>query len=892
MYATLLIILGALFMQTASTPALAASSQHVVTLPNGFTILVQEDERFPLASLRLYVHAGSAFESLEHAGISHLLEHMVFKGTEKRKPGQVAQDVEKAGGSLNAATSFDYTVYLTDMPADKWDLGMEVIHDMVFKAAIDPEELEREKLVVLEEIKRSMDNPDSLLFKRLQPLTWGETTYAHPVLGFEDTVKAITRQDILDYIANLYQPQSMLLVVVGNVDADTVIEQATKLFGPLRNDRDIPPVTPFEVQALHQTQGNAPRMAVVPGDWNKVYLSLSFPLPGFRSARAPSLEVLAQLLGGDKTSRLYRKFKYELQLVHDISAYSLVLERSGMFYIRASLDRDKLDAFWEGLLAEFAGLQAASFTDEELERAKLNLEDSLFQAKETLPGLASKLGFFQFFEQGELSEQNYLYALRHVSRNELQEALDEYVLPAAFSAVLLTPDKSPEQSDAGGDLGASLAAKIAEFWPADEREHVADAVTDTAGDREVIELGQGRTLVLLPDATLPYTSISLALRGGDLLLAPQEQGLADLGARTLTKGTQERSANALQDFLSDRASSLSASANRDALLVQAKFPTRFSAEILPLFKEVITRPTFAPQEVERERTNQVAAIKGREDQPLGLAFRHIFPFLFNEHPYGYYHLGQPEEVLAFTPEQVRDFWDRQRGAPWTMAVCGDYDKQAILALAKDLAESLGTSGSEIADVTFTPPQWNDTRDMDLHLPDRNQTHLLQVFEAPALDAEDSAGLKLLQAILAGQSGLLFNRLRDEQGLGYAVTAFLWQSPAAGFMVFYIGTSPDKAEQALQGFKDVVGELRDTPLPDEALERGKNQLQGDYYRGLQSLASRSSEAASLGVQGQPLDRNTEDIRRAGELTADDLRRLARKYLDPEKAYLMRVTPGDN
>lgn len=292
MYATLLIILGALFMQTASTPALAAASQHVLTLPNGFTILVQEDKRFPLASLRLYVHAGSAFESLEHAGISHLLEHMVFKGTEKRKPGQAAQDVEKAGGSLNAATSFDYTVYLTDMPADKWDLGMEVIHDMVFNAAIDPEELEREKLVVLEEIKRSMDNPDSLLFKRLQPLTWGETTYTHPVLGFEDTVKAITRQDILEYIATFYQPQSMLLVVVGNVDADTVIEQATKLFGPLRNDRDIPPVTPFEVQALHQTQGNAPRIAVVPGDWNKVYLSLSFPLPGFRSARAQSSSIV------------------------------------------------------------------------------------------------------------------------------------------------------------------------------------------------------------------------------------------------------------------------------------------------------------------------------------------------------------------------------------------------------------------------------------------------------------------------------------------------------------------------------------------------------------------------------------------------------------------------
>ncbi len=890
MFATLLIILGALLMQTASTPALAASSQQAVTLPNGFTILVQEDDRFPLASLRLYVRAGSAFESPKQAGISHLLEHMVFKGTEQRKPGQVAQDIERAGGYLNAATSFDYTVYMTDMPADKWDLGMEVIHDMVFNAAIDPDELEREKLVVIEELKRNEDSPDSLLFNRMQPLAWTDTTYARPIIGYEQTVKAFTRQDILDYIATFYQPQSMLLVVVGNVDADTVIQEAVKLFGPLRNDRDLPPVAPFDLQAVRLAQGDEPRISVIPGDWNKVYLSLSFPLPGFRSARAPALEVLAQLLGGDKTSRLYRKFKYERQLVHDISAYSLLLERTGLFYVHTTLDRDKLETFWKELLAEFAGLEAATFSDAELDRAKLNLEDSLFQTKETLSGLASKLGFFQFFEQGDLSEKNYLYALRHVHRAELQEALTGFLHPAAFSAVLLTPG---QDSPSGEELGTGLARDIATVWPTQEREQTADAAGLKSTDaREVLELGKGRTLVLLPDATLPYTSVSFSLRGGDMLLTPQEQGLAELGARTLTKGTLQRSASELQDFLSDRAANLVASANRDALMLQAKFPTRFSDEIVPLLKEVLTQPAFAPEEVERERQNQVAAIKGREDQPLGLAFRHIFPFLFREHPYGYYHLGQPEEILAFTPQQVRAFWNRQRGTPWTMAVCGDYDKHAIVSLAHELAASLETSEHGVTEVAFTAPLWNEKRDMDLHLPDRNQTHLLQIYETPGLSADDTAGLKLLQAILAGQGGLLFNKLRDEQGLGYAVTAMLWQSPSTGFMAFYIGTSPDKADQALQGFKDVVRELHETPLSDAVLQGGKNQLQGDYYRELQSLASRSNEAATLNTQGLALDSNVRDINKARELTPEDLRSLARKYLDPDKSYLMRVTPGES
>ena len=167
MYPTLFTFLGVFIHGTWSWRRYPhwAAEPVVTTLPNGLTVLVQEDTRFPLASLRLYVRAGSAYETPEQAGISHLLEHMVFKGTANRAPGQVASDVEGAGGALNAATSFDYTVFYTDMPADQWRLGMDVLHDMVFNASIDPEELAREKQVVLAELKRNEDTPESLLFK-------------------------------------------------------------------------------------------------------------------------------------------------------------------------------------------------------------------------------------------------------------------------------------------------------------------------------------------------------------------------------------------------------------------------------------------------------------------------------------------------------------------------------------------------------------------------------------------------------------------------------------------------------------------------------------------------------------------------------------------------------
>lgn len=870
-------------MVLAPTPALAMEP-HVTTLPNGFTILVQEDERFPLASLRLYVRAGSAYETPDEAGISHLLEHMVFKGSDKRPQGQIANDVESAGGYINAATSFDYTVYMTDMPAEHWALGMDVLHDMIFGAKIDAEELEREKKVVLAELKRNEDSPSSLLFKRIQPRTWPDSAYERPIIGFEDTVAAITRQDILDYIHRFYQPQSMLLVVCGKVQKDEVVARATELFGSLQNDRVLSEAESLQLSAIRKAHGSGPVVEVLPGEWNKTYLNISFPLPGFRSAQTAALEVLAHLLGGDKTSRLYRTYKYEKQLVHNISASAVTLERAGMLYINATLDTDRLQEFWQALIEDLSSIKAEEFSDEEIHRARLNLEDTLFQAKETLSGLASKIGFFQFFEEGVTSEENYLYELRHADRAQLQAAIDDYLLPDSLSSVVLVP----EQHEAAPDSDA-LQADIRERWKTQADEDGDTPQQAASQTREVVDLGAGKKLVLIPDATLPYTSITLSMRGGDSLLPPVDQGLAALTAKSLAKSTLDRSASELQEYLSDRAAELDSSSSRDGLTLSAKFPTRFSEDMLALLHEILTRPAFAPEEVQREIQSQLATIKSREDQPLGLAFRHVFPFLFKDHPYNYLHLGAPEEVAAYDANKVRAFWNKQKQGVWTLAVSGDFDAGKVRALAENLAAELGPTPPITQSPDFEKPKWGAEKKLSLTLPNRNQTHLLQIYRIPSVEHEDTAGLKLLREILAGQSGMLFTRLRDEQGLGYSVTSFIWQSPAAGFMAFYIGTYPDKAEQALQGFDEVVAGLHETLLDEEALQRGKNLLQGDYYRDHQSLASRSREAASLSMQGRPLDANERDIAAARKLTAKDLQALARKYLQPEQAYLLQVTP---
>ncbi|MEG6505082.1 M16 family metallopeptidase [Nitratidesulfovibrio sp. 1201_IL3209] len=916
---------------TAATPT--APHPQLTRLSNGLTVLIQPDERFPLASLRLYVHAGSTYETPREAGISHVLEHMVFKGTENRPKGAVARDVERAGGYLNAATSFDYTVYLTDMPAAQWKLGMEVLKDMAFHPTLDPAELESEKEVILAELQRGEDSPDNRLFQHMQALTLNGTPYASPIIGLRETIRSFTADDIRDYIRRNYQPQSMLLAVVGNVNPADALAEAQRLFGDLKNDATVTPPAPIDAERLlaqpltmadaEKTDGGkaaalakpgktekaakpaasgtaaaparpaspvppAHTVKIEPGPWNKVYLGISFPVPGFGDAQSPQLDVLAHLLGGDRTSLLYRTYKYEKQLVDSISMSNYSFERVGMLYLTAELDADKLDAFWTALTADLASLSASRFTAEDIERAKLNLEDDMFRAKETLPGLASKLGYFQFFT-GVQGEANYLRGLHDVTPATLQDLIARWLRPERLSVVALTPEKS-ETPD--------LAAALAKAWPAPARAGSDAASAAVADKTEVIDLGKGRTLILMPDATLPYTAVDMVFSGGNALLPADKQGLASLAASALVKGTlptpQSAAAKsagiaggldapAMEAYQSDRAASMGASAGRQTFSLSLRQPSRFNDDMFALLGQVLAAPAFADAEVARERVNQVAAIKAREDQPMGLAFRHLTPFLFPGHTYGYYHLGMPEAVQKFGVADVRGFWAQQARQPWVMAVCGQYDREAVIRHARELPAPDARAAS------LSAPAWSKDKELDLHLPGRNQAHLMLVFPTAPLKSDDTPGLELMQAILSGQSGLLFRDLRDEQGLGYTVTAMNWQSEQAGFMIFYIGTEPGKLDQATQGFKDVIARLHADRLPEDELRRGKNQLEGDYYREHQRLGSRSSEAAVLTSQGYPLAFNKQVVDKAAKLDAEALRALARKYLKVEGAYTVRVLP---
>ncbi|MDD6088404.1 MAG: pitrilysin family protein [Desulfovibrionaceae bacterium] len=842
----------------------------VIRLRNGMQVLVAEDHRFPLVSCRLYVQTGAAYETEDKAGISHILEHMVFKGTQKRPLGIVSRDTEAAGGYLNAATSYDYTVYLTDMPSSQWKLGMDIVQDMAFFPKLDSTDLESEKQVILEELKRGEDRPDAFVFKETLRGLLAGSPYERPVIGFENTIRSVTADDIRMYMKRFYQPQSMLLVVVGDIRKEEILTEAERLFGNFENIYVVQKKQTIDPATL---MPYGPKFEVREGPWKKTHVTLAFPVPGQRCADSVTLDLLAYMLGDDKTGRLTRKYRDELQLVDTLDVSNLTLDRLGVFLISAELSQDKLEAFQKGIFADLASLSSTSFSETEIRRAQNNIEDAWFRSCETVSGLASKKGYAQFFYGGEMEERRLLDFMRAVGNTEIQKAISMWLQRDRLYGMILAPDGKQLYPE-------TIRTELLSLWniPKQSEKDGSDA-----GKTEVVNLGRGCSVVLRPDSTIPYFSASLAFSGGNVLVPDKSMGLASLTAEVITKGTSGKNAAAVQNLLADCSADLEAVSGSKHFAFTLTGPSRSLPVLLDLLKETISAPAFSEDEVQKGIRRKIAEVISMEDQPLGMISRQLPPFLFSNFPYKAHASGDPAVLKHLSAGEVASFWKKQSSYPWVFSVCGSFDKNEILRFA----ERLPVPSEE---KVFMPvPVWRDASVLDISFPGRKQAHMMLLYPTVGMDHPDSVAISVLREILNGQSGYLFTELRDRQGLCYTVAAFTQAAEEYGYMGFYIGTDPENMERSEKGFHQVVEEILKGKLIERDVYRAINQLKSDFWRNRQSLGSRASEGAVLILGGYSLDRNQKMLEKIQNVTLEQVVDVANRYLKKNAEYIVKVLP---
>jgi len=357
--------------------------------PNGLTVLFYPYEREDVATIKLCVKVGSAYENEKEAGITHLIEHMIFKGTETKKPEDIVGVIEALGGYMNAFTSYDYTCYYVAGPSKITEKALDILSDVVFHPYFDPQELEREKEVVIEEMKMRLDNPFTVLFESIMKASYQKYPYKRPIIGYENTVKSFKRENLLSFVNHFYTPDNMVLIVVGKIKEMDLFSLIEKYF------KNLPKRKLKKVRFPSEPYTDEPRLVWIERPVKEGYFAFTLPCASFKDEDAPYLDLLSEILGGGESSRLYLRLKRELNLVKSISSSSFTPSGPGLFEIYGTADPQNFKEIIKALLSELEKIKTFGVSEEELKKAKTQILSDFVFSSETSEGLSSTLGSFQ-----------------------------------------------------------------------------------------------------------------------------------------------------------------------------------------------------------------------------------------------------------------------------------------------------------------------------------------------------------------------------------------------------------------------------------------------------------------------------------------------------------------
>ena len=793
------------------------STASAESLPNGLTLILDPDPAAPVVSAQIWVETGSLHEDRHlGCGLSHFLEHMVFKGTRDFDGGELADAVQAAGGHWNAYTTFERTVYYIDGPTPSLPVFLRVLTGLVFFPTLPEADFDNEKDVIRREIDMGLDDPDNALQRLLLATAFAADPRRLPVIGHRHLFDSVTYPDLVGYHRRNYVPDRCFAVISGDFDAAAARKMLEELTADCQTAGGrvvTPPADPPQL---------GPRRARDTFPVPNSRIAWAWKIPALDHPDAPAYSVLANLLGKGRASILYQRLREETGLALEISAYAWNCPgREGLFGITADAETANRDPLIDAVAEVLASLATAPL-DDDLAKAKRQLAVSQFGTLCTASGRASDLGS-NWHEARDLDfTRSYLDAVARVSVEDIRRAAAT-LTDQRLTLAILDPEDAPPP------------ARIV------RRPHRREAIT-------IHSLPNGITLALAPDQRVPLVRVQAAVRAGLHAETVSNNGINRLLAASLPKGTLRRSSRDLALTLESLGASLSANGGNNAFLVQAGGLSADLRTIAGVFGEVLHSPAFAENEVAREAASQLSAIEESLTDPMTVAFKSLRRLLFGDTGYGLDSLGTPETLADLNPETLRSHHARHfQGVNLTIAVTGDFDPAAALDWLTEATAPLP------AGAPWSPPPGNLTpgRGSTDRLP-KKQAALAIGYPGATVTGTDRFALAMLQEYASDMAGPLFTRLREELGLAYQVGATQFLGYDTGLFSFYIATSPEQADLARTELLAEIGKIASHGIPDEAFERVRATVLSGLALQQQSPAAIAQSIALDCLFGQPAD----------------------------------------
>lgn len=787
----------------------------VETLPNGLTVILDPDATAPVVSAQAWVETGSIHEDhLLGSGLSHFLEHMVFKGTRDYGGEALAQAVQGAGGHWNAYTTFGRTVYYIDGPSHSLPEFLKCLTGLVFHPTLPADEFEREKDVIRREIDMGLDDPDDHALRLMLTTIFQQDPRRHPVIGHRHLFDALSHEDLLDYHRRRYTTERSFLVISGDFDPDTVRSALTDLTQDCQSGGGNEPGLMADSPQL------GPRFArdrfAIPAS----RLSLCWRAPALHHSLTPALEILAAVLGRGRSSRLYQELREKQSLALEISAYLWSFPGSdGLFGVSAECAPERREALISGIKEAIHSIDTDHLVSD-IAKAQRQIASSQFRSLMSASGRATDLAS-NWHEARDLNfTRHHLQRIQQVGPDEVQQAAS-LLQESGLNLTILDPLDAP--APARGELRQASRKEILTH-----------------------QLENGLQVAILPDHRVPLVHLQVAARAGLPSETPALQGINQLLASTLPKGTSSRSAAEIALELESLGAALTAATGNNALLLQSSGLAQDAPTLAEVMGEVLRQPLLDEVAIKREKASQRAALQESLQEPLHLGMRALKDKAYQSVGYGLHALGSESSLESLHRPQLLEHQRRHlQASNLSLVIAGDVDPETTLGWVESQFSAV-PGGSR-----WDPPasRFAAGGETSCRLP-KKQAVLAIGFEGCAVTDPQRHALAFLQEYASDMAGPLFGRIREELGLAYQVGASQFMGYDSGMFTIYVATSPEQVDQAREEVLLEIGKIAAGGIPAAAFERVRATALSGLAIQQQSLAALARMAALDLIFGQP------------------------------------------
>ena len=862
-------------MSNLSLPSWTAGVRKEV-LPNGLTVLIQRDSSAPVAAVVTHVKAGFFDEPDRWAGISHVFEHMFFKGTPTRGVGQIARETKAAGGYLNASTSYDHTSYYAVLPAAQIAEAVEIQADALMHASVDREELARELKVIIQEAKRKLDTPSALTHETLHEVMYDRHRIRRWRIGYEQDLAGFTREDVYGYYHSRYVPGRTIVSIVGDVDPDATLVLARRTYGswePRSGAIDPSPVEPDRSEV---------RVRTLRGDVTQAEIAFGWRGSAALHPDAIPLDLAAGILGSGRGSWLYRALR-ETGIATSVSAHHYSPTELGVFSIGAECDAERVGTVTTRVAEVITRLAMTGPPPEDLERARTLLLTRWSRRMEEMDGRAASLAAAEALSDYQELDREFSL-LSRITGDQVRDVTARYLDPQAVSAVAYQP------RDKGEDLKVEEVARAFAVTRLNGVDQMVTTVkTGGTGDSPV-STGTSRPSLPFPvaqvyhhatpafdllvrrKAGVPTVTLGVYLPRAEFDPAGKA-GVTALAARSAIRGALGLDAAGLAFAFESLGGSVSATVTLDWIGFGVTVLAANLKSAARLIDGVLHRPALSDDAVLAERGLLVEETSQVSDDMYRYPFQLAFAAAFGERGYGIPAFGLPDQIALLTPDEVR-IWHQQtmlkrRGA---VVAVGDFDPESAL---NDLNQIFGGHAARTATRLDRPVEWAVQSGAEPRVVPRQKAQSAFALAFPGPSRRDPArfAAEVWGAVASGLGGRLFEALRDKRSLAYTVVATSWQKARGGAFLGYIATSPDREAEARTEMLRELQRFVDEPVSEDELMRAVNYLAGQTEVGRQSSAALAGEILESWFAGAGLTDLEDPASQYRAVIAEDVRRAA-------------------